>query len=133
MNYQRDSFMSFYNQNGAPNYFPNSFNGPQECPAARSTSFHVSGDVDRYDMVDKEDNFEQATIFWRRVLNDDEKTRLVNNLVNSLRNASTFIVERAVKNFTEVDTELGKRLTDGLRNVGVRINPFGKTASLWTK
>ncbi|XP_017758285.1 PREDICTED: catalase [Eufriesea mexicana] len=129
INYQRDGQMAINNQNGAPNYFPNSFGGPRECPAVRAPSFYVSGDVDRYE-PQNEDDFGQATLFWRRVLNSEEKARLVNNIVGSLRNASTFIIERAVKNFTEVDTELGKRLTDGLRNVGVRINLCGKAASL---
>ncbi|XP_017787727.1 PREDICTED: catalase isoform X2 [Habropoda laboriosa] len=129
MNYQRDGFMALNNQNGAPNYFPNSFNGPKECPAARISSFPVSGDVDRYD-PENEDNFGQATLFWRRVLNAEEKSRLVDNMVGSLRNASTFIVERAVKNFAEVDADLGKRLTEGLRKVGIKINLCGKTASL---
>lgn len=129
MNYQRDGQMALYNQNGAPNYFPNSFSGPKECPSVRSPSFPVSGEVGRYDPHD-EDDFGQATLFWKRVLDADAKSRLVNNLVGSLRNASTFIVERAVKNFTEVDPELGKRLTEGLRNSGVKINLFGKSASL---
>lgn len=129
MNYQRDGLMSLYNQGGAPNYFPNSFCGPRECPAVRSPSFSVSGDVDRYEPVN-EDDFGQATNFWRDVLDADAKTRLVNNMVGHLRNASTFIIERAVKNFSEVDIDLGSRLTDGLRKAGVRINVFGKTASL---
>ncbi|KZC09248.1 Catalase [Dufourea novaeangliae] len=129
MNYQRDGLMTLYNQGGAPNYYPNSFNGPKECPAVRSPSFCVSGDVDRYE-PENEDDFGQATTFWRDVLDSEAKTRLVNNMVASLRNASTFIAERAVKNFSEVDVELGRRLTEGLRKAGMRINVFGKTASL---
>ncbi|XP_076288856.1 catalase [Lasioglossum baleicum] len=129
MNYQRDGLMPLYNQGGAPNYYPNSFNGPKECPAVRSPPFHVSGDVDRYDPVD-EDDFGQATTFWREVLDSDAKSRLVNNMVGSLRNASTFIAERAVQNFSEVDVDLGRRLTEGLRKSGMRLNVFGKTASL---
>lgn len=129
MNYQRDGLMAVHNQNGAPNYFPNSFNGPKECPAVRPPKFHVSGDVDRYE-PENEDDYGQAGMFYRDVLNADEKTRLVDNIVGSLRNASTFIVERAVKNFSQVDTDLGRRLTEGLRKAGVRINIFGKTASL---
>ena len=129
MNYQRDGLMSLCNQGGAPNYFPNSFCGPRECPAVRSPSFPVSGDVDRYEPVN-EDDFGQATTFWRDVLDADAKTRLVNNMVGHLRHASTFIIERAVKNFSEVDIDLGSRLTDGLRKAGVRINVFGKNASL---
>lgn len=90
----------------------------------------MSGDVGRYDVDPKEDNYGQVTLFWRNVLDDKEKSRLVNNLVQNLSNASTFIVERAVKNFTEVDADLGLRLTEGLHNKGVLINRYNKTARL---
>ncbi|PBC33489.1 Catalase [Apis cerana cerana] len=130
INYQRDGQATINNQNGAPNYFPNSFGGPRECPAVAPPKYFVSGDVGRYDVDPKEDNYGQVTLFWRNVLDDKEKSRLVNNLVQNLSNASTFIVERAVKNFTEVDADLGLRLTEGLHNKGVLINRYNKTARL---
>lgn len=129
-NYQRDGFMQLHNQNGAPNYFPNSFSGPKECPAVRAPSFSVSGDVDRYHPVD-EDDFGQVTNFWKNVLDSGAKTRLVDNMVDNLTRAQAFIIERAVKNFSEVDVELGKRLTEGLHKKGIKINIFGKAANLW--
>ena len=106
-----------HHQGGAPNYYPNSFKGPEECPGVKEPAFPVSGLADRY-TPENEDNFSQVTTFWKDVLNSYEKTRLVNNLVSSLKNASTFIVERAVGNFTQVDQELGRRLTEGLKKVG---------------
>ncbi|XP_046606982.1 catalase isoform X1 [Neodiprion virginianus] len=116
MNYQRDGAMSFHNQGGAPNYFPNSFSGPKECPAARTPSFHVSGDVARYN--DDTDNFGQPALFWRNVLTKEERQRLVDNIVGHVKNASNFIIERAVKNFTQVDANFGKMLIEGLNKVG---------------
>jgi len=121
--------MPIHNHGGAPNYYPNSFSGPKECPAARSPSFSVSGDVDRYDPVD-EDDFGQVTTFWKKTLDEPARERLVQNMVGSLRNASTFIVERAVRNFARVDVELAQRLTDGLRKYGIQINALGKSANL---
>jgi catalase len=129
INYQRDGFMAVNNQGGAPNYFPNSFSGPQECPEVKAPSFHVSGDVDRHDPVN-EDDYGQATIFWRDVLNAEEKSRLIQNIVDHVKNASNFIIERAVRNFSNVDVELGRRLTEGLRSAGVHINVYGKSANL---
>ncbi|XP_024881849.1 catalase [Temnothorax curvispinosus] len=129
MHYQRDGNMPIYNHGGAPNYYPNSFNGPKECPAARSPPFHVSGNVDRYDPVD-EDDFGQATIFWKKILDEPAKERLVQNMVGSLCHASTFIVERAVRNFARVDVDLAQRLTDGLRSCKIYINALGKSANL---
>ena len=50
-NEQRDGFASYFNQNGAPNYYPNSFNGPHVCPAARIKAFNVNEVIDRWDFV----------------------------------------------------------------------------------
>ncbi|KMQ89485.1 hypothetical protein RF55_10886, partial [Lasius niger] len=129
MHYQRDGNMSIYNHGGAPNYYPNSFSGPKECPAVRSPPFHVSGDVDRYNPED-EDDFGQATTFWKKILDEAAKERLVQNMVGNLRNASVFIVERAVRNFARVDVDLAQRLTEGLRKCGIQINALGKSANL---
>ena len=46
-NYLRDGLDAFYNQDGAPNYYPNSFGGPQNVPSAAISKFSVSGDVAR--------------------------------------------------------------------------------------
>lgn len=128
-NYQRDGFMALNNQGGAPNYYPNSFSGPQECPAVKAPAFPVSGDVDRYDPVN-EDDFGQVTSFYRDVLDDAAKARFADNLVNHMKGASAFIVERAVKNFAQVDLDLGRRLTEGLRKAGVKINVSGVSGKL---
>jgi catalase len=77
-----------------------------------------------------EDDFGQPGIFWQKVLNPEEKRRFVNNLVDHMKNASTFLIERAVRNFTCVNVELGQQLSDALRQAGVQINLLGKSASL---
>ncbi|XP_026681853.1 catalase-like, partial [Diaphorina citri] len=88
-NYQRDGPMAFNNQGGAPNYFPNSFSGPQESERGRLSTFAVSGDVARYNSSD-EDNFSQCTMFWN-ILSQDERDRLVDNIVGALKNANDLI------------------------------------------
>ena len=47
-NYQRDGLACLANQDDAPNYYPNSFGGPQNCPGAAVSKFKVSGDVARF-------------------------------------------------------------------------------------
>jgi len=116
-NYQRDGPQCVTdNQDGAPNYYPNSFSGPIDDPKAKETSFKVSGDVARWNSAD-EDNFTQAGIFYREVLNDEEKARLVSNIVNHLVEAKDFIQERAVKNFSSADPEFGRRIKEGLEKL----------------
>jgi len=48
-NYQRDGPQAYDNQGSAPNYYPNSFSGPEQQPAYRMSSFDVSGAVAKYE------------------------------------------------------------------------------------
>lgn len=41
--------------------------------------------------------------------------RLVANIAGHFKNASGFIQERAVKNFTQVNADFGRQLTDALK------------------
>ncbi|XP_054716631.1 catalase-like [Uloborus diversus] len=114
-NYERDGTATVTdNQDGAPNYYPNSFGGPVEDPKARESTFPVHGEAARYDTSD-DDNFTQPGIFYRKVLNEGERSRLVNNIVSSLSNAEEFIQERQVENFSRVDPDLGGRIRIGLQ------------------
>lgn len=112
-NYQRDGPMAFNNQKGAPNYFPNSFSGPQDSPRGKLSPFEVSGDVARYNSGD-EDNFSQCTLFYN-ILTSDERDRLVDNIVGTLKNAADFIQERAAKNFSQVHQDFGQKIRNGLK------------------
>ena len=60
--------MCVYFSAGAPNYFPNSFNGPREEARALEARHPISTGVDcaRYNSAD-EDNFTQVGIFWNKV------------------------------------------------------------------
>jgi hypothetical protein len=47
-NYQRDGPQTFTNnQEGAPNYYPNSFNGPEDVPDVAASKFAPTGDIAR--------------------------------------------------------------------------------------
>lgn len=48
-NYQRDGPQAYENQGSAPNYYPNSFSGPEQQPKYSMSRFSVSGDVAKYD------------------------------------------------------------------------------------
>lgn len=104
------------NQGGAPNYYPNSFSGQQDDPRGGAARFNISGDVARY-KSDDEDNFSQATMFWKKTLTEEQRSRLVTNVINSLKAAAPFIQDRGVKNFSQVDPVLGQRIAEGLRKV----------------
>nr|UDB72880.1 catalase isoform X2 [Hemiscorpius lepturus] len=112
--YQRDGPLTVDdNQDGAPNYFPNSFNGPDDNPIYLESPICTTGEVKRYNTSD-DDNFSQVGVFYRKVLTSDERTRLINNIVNHLKNAQKSIQERAIKNFSKADPEYGQRIKEGL-------------------
>lgn len=113
-NYQRDGPMTVdENQGGAPNYFPNSFSGPSEDKKLKPQSDEVTGDVERYNSHD-EDNFTQVGDFWRNILDEDERERLVDNIGSHLSHAQKFIQERAIANFAEADPEYGRRIKENI-------------------
>ncbi|XP_044732635.1 catalase-like isoform X1 [Chrysoperla carnea] len=116
-NYERDGPQAIDNKGSAPNYHPNSFSGPvvEERAQRLQPAFPVSGDVYRYDSGD-EDNYSQATIFYRKTLDEAARTRLVNNIVGSLSGAVNFIQERAIRNFSQVDADFARRIAEGLKN-----------------
>ncbi|CAG9763191.1 unnamed protein product [Ceutorhynchus assimilis] len=118
-NYQRDGFMAISNQGAAPNYYPNSFSGPEADEKVKTfyPPYQLSGEVTRTDDSFKEDDFDQPRTFWRKVLDEAARERLVNNMVGSLKQASDFIQERAVRNFYKVDESLGRRIEEQLNIV----------------
>ncbi|XP_048578837.1 catalase isoform X2 [Nematostella vectensis] len=114
-NYQRDGPQTFDNQEGAPNYFPNSFSGPMDDVAKYSPSqFTVSGDCARYNSAD-DDNFTQVTTFWTKVLNDEERMRLVKNIAGHVKDAKDFIQKRCVQQFTKVHPDFGNGIARELQ------------------
>jgi catalase len=113
-NYQRDGPQCMTdNQAGAPNYFPNSYNGPVEVPSAKESRYNLSADVDRFNSSD-DDNYSQPGSLWRNVLDDGERSRMIANISGHLKDADGFLQERAVKEFSKVDRDMGVRLAKAL-------------------
>eukprot|EP01130_Rhizamoeba_saxonica_P010789 TRINITY_DN444_c0_g1_i1.p1 TRINITY_DN444_c0_g1~~TRINITY_DN444_c0_g1_i1.p1 ORF type:complete len:484 (-),score=123.89 TRINITY_DN444_c0_g1_i1:37-1488(-) len=112
-NYQRDGPMAINNQKGAPNYFPNSYGGPEPTDKAKHLPFPVTGNADRY-KTDDDDNFTQPGQFWTNVLNTQERRRLVENIAGNLINADLFLQERAISNFSKVHPDFGNALSKTL-------------------
>lgn len=116
-NYQRDGPGRFNdNQKGAPNYYPNSYGGPEPSQRARDLQkpCKISGDVFRYDTGD-EDNFSQSTDFYNKVLDKCARDRLAFNLAKHIIDAEEFIQERSINMFANVHPELGEKLREALQ------------------
>ncbi|XP_074035586.1 catalase-like [Leptinotarsa decemlineata] len=117
-NFSRDGKGTLNNSAGAPNYHPNSFNGPKIDSRAKALSpvIPLKGDAKRIDSGD-DDNFTQARLLYQRVMKEDERVRMVENMVTWLKPTTTILQERAIVMFSNVDDDLGRRLRAGLDTI----------------
>lgn len=124
---QVDGPATMTHNNGGPNYFPNSFNGPQPDTSGHSQlhSDSVFGQVARAE-TGNEDNFSQCAVFFRSVLDDAGRDRLTSNIAGHLVNAQEFLQERAIANFVQVDPEYGALIQSKIRRLKAgRAKPTG--------
>ena len=63
----------------------------------------------------------KVSTFWRKVLNEEERTRLVSNVAGHLKNAYDFIQRRAVHNFSVVDKDYGERMGQATREISCEV------------
>jgi len=57
---------------------------------------------------------QRETVYGMEVVNEAERERLVSNIAGHLKDAQVFLQIRAVKNFSQVDPEYGRRVRDKL-------------------
>ncbi|CAG2180760.1 unnamed protein product [Oppiella nova] len=103
------------NTTNLPNYWPNSFLDTKCNPKFKEhVDANVAGDVDRHDSSN-DDNFDQVTDFWNKVLTADERIRLATNIGEHLANAQPFIQERAIGNFEKVHPDFGAKIREVIK------------------
>jgi len=113
-NGERDGLMTVNgNQGSSPNYYPNSFGGPEPDPSARIHGYELSGIVGRYKYQHPNDDFEQPGNLYR-LMTPDQKARLVSNIVGHLGKARKDIQERQIVHFYKADPDYGTRVAKGL-------------------
>lgn len=106
-NYHRDGAMRVdANAGGAPNYEPNSFGGPKECPAVQEPSLKISGDVARYDHRDGNDDYTQPGDLFR-LFDAGQKARLFANIARHMASVSPEIQLRQICHFFRADPAYG--------------------------
>jgi catalase len=114
-NYQRDSYMQVGSNFGdRPNYYPNSFGGPEPSPDASDPAFEVSGEAARQPYAHPNDDFFQSGELYRRVMTDSDRDHLIGNITTHLCNAQKRIQLRQAAIFYKADAEYGRRVAEGL-------------------
>ncbi|MET9296220.1 catalase [Streptomyces sp. NPDC003077] len=110
--YGRDGYMYDGRHGKAKNYEPNSFAGPVQTGKALWQPAAVTGYTGEHEAPSHaEDNdFVQAGNLYR-LMSEDEKERLINNLAGFISKVSRDdIAQRAIENFRKADEDYGKRL-----------------------
>jgi catalase len=112
--YNRDGFMR-HDDNGdnSPNYEPNSFGGPTEDPRFRELPYKVSGEVNRYNHREGNDDYTQAGDLFR-VMKADERVRLIKNIANHMRGIPERIIKLQLSHFTKADPAYGLGVAEAL-------------------
>lgn len=114
-NYQRDGYMRFdSNEGSSPNYYPNSFGGPEPNIQTAEPPYEVSGKVARQPYKHPNDDFAQPGNLYRKVMTKQDRDHLIGNIVTHLCNAKKDIQIRQTKIFFKADPEYGKRVAEGL-------------------
>jgi len=101
--YHRDGHMRFDGNNGGSvNYEPNSMGGPSEDKQYLEPPLKISGDADRYNHRDGNDDYTQPGNLYRLMTND-EKQRLHQNLARGMQGVPKEIIERQLAHFHKAD------------------------------
>ncbi|MGW8380082.1 catalase [Streptomyces sp. ODS28] len=108
----RDGVMYDGRHGGAKNYEPNSFGGPFQTNRPLWEPTAVSGVTGDHEAPShaEDDDFVQAGNLYR-LMSEDEKKRLIDNISGGLSQVSREdIAQRAIENFRKADEDFGKRL-----------------------
>ena len=117
--YSKDGHMR-YQLASDPVYSPNSKGGPRADVAryGEPAGWYSDGDMvhTAYTLRADDDDWGQAGTLVREVFNDEERDRLVDNIVGHLLDGvSEPVLERAFEYWRNVDRDLGDRVEKGVR------------------
>ena len=98
----------FANDTGNPDAFyePNSQSGPAETPSVGEPPMQISGDADRCNHRDGNDDYTQAGNLFR-LMDGGQKQRLFENITGAMAGVPQEIIDRQLVHFDGADPEYG--------------------------
>jgi catalase len=120
--YSKDGAMRVQNASD-PVYAPNSYGGPAADPSlvGNDNTWAVDGDMVRaaYTLRSEDDDWGQAGTLVRKVMDDEQRDRLVSNVAGHLGGGvSEPVLKRAFEYWRNVDAEIGARIEQAVRSGG---------------
>lgn len=94
-------------------YEPNSFHGPVEDDRFREPPLKISGDADRYDHREGNDDYTQAGNLFR-LMTPDAQERLFGNIARAMQGVPEEIVRRQIEHFHRADPAYGEGVAQAL-------------------
>jgi catalase len=105
--YHADGPMRFDAPKGTDAYYePNSFGGPAQDARFAEPPLRISGDADRYNHRDGNDDFTQAGDLFR-LMKPDEQQRLFANIAAAMAGVPEAIIRRQLAHFSKADPRYG--------------------------
>lgn len=114
--YHKDGQMRFTrNDTGNPDayYEPNSFNGPSETLEHKEPPLKISGDADRYNHRDGNDDYSQPRALFE-LFDADQKGRLFSNIAAAMNGVPEEIVRRQLAHFERISPAYAEGIAKAL-------------------
>lgn len=116
-NYHRDGFHATGGPEGpAPNYWPNSMGGPApatDVPGPPQVAY--SGETGRYVQPVGPIDYEQPAALYANVMTDQDRERLVGNIIDHMHDVPKRIQKRSCVMFWKMSPDCGRRIAQGLK------------------
>jgi catalase len=84
------------------NYEPNGFGGPVEDPSVKEPPLKISGDADRYNHREGNDDYSQAGDLFR-LMDSQQRQQLFDNIAAAMQGVPDDIVQRQLGHFAKAD------------------------------
>jgi len=94
-------------------YEPNSFGGPVQDPSVAEPPLRISGDADRYDHREGNDDYTQAGNLFR-LMSAEQQRQLFGNIAAAMQGVPREIVERQLGHFDKADPAYGAGVRQAL-------------------
>ena len=117
--YHKDGAMRFFEPkhcNTDAYYEPNRFNGPKQDDKFKEPPLKISGDADRYNHRDGNDDYTQAGNLFR-LFDEAQKERLFMNIAEAMQGVPQEIIDAQMVHFGKADPAYGAGIREALSSL----------------